>query len=786
MTRPWLLVLLFFRLELLVGWVTLSQSRFGAQLADIQKQTAGNLQNVSVPLIQRLGFFWSAPQVQSSASGLGGGITWAWDSTLCSKLLPLFHETVFGYQLVTCETIKAAVHRGFASWADNHPTISFVDVTNECEALGMLSPSCPLAELWVTALNTTSSGSKSAALTDTQLAALMAVPTDQQSTAATEQLISALGVVSEVGASPGESSRTAATATPSARYQSQFYFTSGRLAAGGAGAPMIETYKAVISFSVGDNFCWYLDSTFCSGFHALKRLGTPDAVLLVCRALIYSLWSIGLLSIGVQLVYLLRPQLVSALSLSERLKAISAAVSNWSVLGTALRVLLTVTPPLFFELIFLPCFECFDFEAAATHEVGHVLGFSHPDNVEENACCGYAPGSNVHHQDLAAAKTLRPDEFCADPWARVVPGVYAGAADISSGATVRDSIMKAFTQHNPRVCLTADDLEGLNVLYPHCDTPLLASDPVCFKIQHNIGYVRLGAFILIPILLSLLLLLVCNAFVRKHHLRRIRSRELVIEQKDVRIEGVERQCANARQSLQVLTEQMRRDSLTADSRVENRANELAKAALDEYAITIEKMCGPSVATAVRQAQERTEAAQMAAAAAKRPVGRAAARAPGRRTGGGGGFGVVNWIARKSGLDRLTDRFTSDDSAGRASSEEGSTSQTKKAGRPGAIPEGTPPKPGSPVGRLMPMLARASSRKKRRGVTSQRQAECSAAESPIAAETSGASSGEAANDVQPDVARGSSDEEGMPRIMSVAEMRASLARAGDYLGDSSLK
>ena len=184
MTRPWLLVLLFFRLELLVGWVTLSQSRFGAQLADIQKQTAGNLQNVSVPLIQRLGFFWSAPQVQSSASGLGGGITWAWDSTLCSKLLPLFHETVFGYQLVTCETIKAAVHRGFASWADNHPTIS-ISRDERVQALGMLSPSCPLAELWVTALNATSSGSKSAALTDTQLAALMAVPTDQQSAAAT-------------------------------------------------------------------------------------------------------------------------------------------------------------------------------------------------------------------------------------------------------------------------------------------------------------------------------------------------------------------------------------------------------------------------------------------------------------------------------------------------------------------------------------------------------------------------------------------------------------------------
>ena len=135
----------------------------------------------------------------------------------------------------------------------------------------------------------------------------------------------------------------------------------------------------------------------------------------------------------------------------------------------------------------------------------------------------------------------------------------------------------------------------------------------------------------------------------------------------MRIEGVERQCANARQSLQVLTEQMRRDSLTADSRVENRANELAKAAPDEYAITIEKMCGPSVATAVRQAQERTRRRRW-----RRPLRSGRWQGGSTRAwsgaGGGGGFGVVNWIARKSGLDRLTDRFTSDDSAGRASSE----------------------------------------------------------------------------------------------------------------------
>ena len=62
-----------------------------------------------------------------------------------------------------------------------------------------------------------------------------------------------------------------------------------------------------------------------------------------------------------------------------------------------------------------------------------------------------------------------------NPWLWVEPH--------PEGAPVKDSIMKALTQHNPRVCLTEDDLEALNVLYPDCSHSI--SHPVCDKVAHN-------------------------------------------------------------------------------------------------------------------------------------------------------------------------------------------------------------------------------------------------------------------------------------------------------------
>ena len=42
-------------------------------------------------------------------------------------------------------------------------------------------------------------------------------------------------------------------------------------------------------------------------------------------------------------------------------------------------ILAVFIPPLFFFRVFVPCITCYDFEAAVAHEIGHLLGFDHPD-----------------------------------------------------------------------------------------------------------------------------------------------------------------------------------------------------------------------------------------------------------------------------------------------------------------------------------------------------------------------------------------------------------------------
>lgn len=54
-----------------------------------------------------------------------------------------------------------------------------------------------------------------------------------------------------------------------------------------------------------------------------------------------------------------------------------------------------------------------------------------------------------------------------------------------------DSIMYSLTTHQARPCLSQDDLDGLNHLYPSCNYARL-EDPICIKSGRNIGYARIG------------------------------------------------------------------------------------------------------------------------------------------------------------------------------------------------------------------------------------------------------------------------------------------------------
>jgi len=90
---------------------------------------------------------------------------------------------------------------------------------------------------------------------------------------------------------------------------------------------------------------------------------------------------------------------------------------------------------------------------------------------------------------------------------------------------VRNSMMKSLTQHNPTVCLQADDLQALNALYPDCENPI--TTPVCFPISHNIGYVRFAVYTLIPIIIALLVAVCIGTFTQRESLANAKHRAAV-------------------------------------------------------------------------------------------------------------------------------------------------------------------------------------------------------------------------------------------------------------------
>ncbi len=491
-------------LDSCAAWVTISQSRFGTPLSNIQRQLNGSGLPMNTPVQQTLGYMWTMPTDPRSQHGLGGGITWAWDPQLCESLLPGFKEDFFFIEFVTCHELKAAMHRGFQSWSANNARINFVDVTEECAKLGLLNSDCPLAELWVTAINPSSSADgASHGLTATQSLTMGESVT--------------LGEAETVGLAQGSSAGlSAALAHPVGQLTQSFVYTNGKATMG----TVVETYKAVISFNTG--LCWYLDSTFCSFFHHLKQILplNADEVLWCGRGVIFLIWIVPFLFILFQVVVMVRHQMRHVGSRSEKFRAGLDVLSHQSSWWLGVKMVFLIAPPIFYMQIFMPCWDCYDFEAAATHEVGHVLGLSHPDAVNTSLCTGAAycantPGSNVYHRGLAAGGRL-DDSTCMDPWADVVEGTPPG----TPAGEVRDSIMKALTQHNPGVCLSQDDLEALNVLYPDCSHSI--SVPVCYKIRHNIGWVRLGVYILTPVICALAVVLLLATYLRAHQNRKIK------------------------------------------------------------------------------------------------------------------------------------------------------------------------------------------------------------------------------------------------------------------------
>lgn len=197
-----------------------------------------------------------------------------------------------------------------------------------------------------------------------------------------------------------------------------------------------------------------------------------------------------------------------------------------------------IVPLLFFVQIAVPCWDCYDFEAAMLHEMGHLFGLGHPDNVPSELA---APEdinplplinpTNTYQADLAGGGRVNKSN-CNTLWSRAMAGIPATLTDEQQqvgigGYSVRSSVMKAFTQHSPRTCLEDDDVEAISTLYPDCSLTSQSTN-VCLHTYHNIGLVRLMAFVLIPMLVALLCVVTFSTCLERYRDRELRkSREML-------------------------------------------------------------------------------------------------------------------------------------------------------------------------------------------------------------------------------------------------------------------
>ena len=550
-----------------LGFVTSSQVLKQTQLASMRALHHANFTGFSS---HTLGFLWSYPADSQENRGLGGSIAWAWDDSICDRLRPQFSENLFlGLKaLVRCEDLKAAAANGFDAWAANSRAISFLDVSEECRArFGNVSRTCPLVEIWVTVHD--AAGEEAA----------LAIPITTMS----------------------------ASSSSSGQQRGLFRFTNGDYArvwlgdAYGGGfqpASVLETIGGTISFDVGR--CWYIDSEFCSTFHMLKNKSDPNTVRFVG---LISVLLISLAAFAVtvyQVVHVLWPHLVwrhqrseyvtSESMVASRCNKSISVLARWTIVGNSARLILIITPPLFYIYSFMPCFDCFDFEAAAAHEMGHILGLSHPDseapgavNLARNGSAAYDcrhPFDSVHAVD--ASKTPMNAE--------ATPSVMTSFTQVAHGRGEKDrslhspslatpggslrrlrilpprlfslslSLSLSLSQHTPGLCLSADDLAGLNALYPDCSHAM--STPVCTRSRVYLGWIRLCIFIFAPIILALLVAALLSLVTQRHHLRQVQelSTRLASLSKKIRNE-----CDSSRRINSASTDAARCDSTAASS-----------------------------------------------------------------------------------------------------------------------------------------------------------------------------------------------------------------------------
>jgi len=443
---------------------------------------------------------WTAPEdAYTSNDGLAGGLSYRIDASFCETLLPSFHDDLIkGARIfVTCAALESAVEEAFYAWSSNHRAVSFVNAGSDGCVPDKPVPGCMPVEIIVSAERD---------FQNMELGAFV------------KHTVTAYSAVRKTNGNE--------TKTGGRILSSELHVNAGQ--------------------------CWYLDNTFCYRFHGFKKQLGARTAFIAGQGILVSFWVLAALGflyefgtiafalfhisreaksdgtgmsaspdgrptlarkvssrLDIRAIYgigkrstsrkFMRSELPAGVSRSERFSELAYNVANrHSPCVQSFIWLALIFPPVFYWNVFSPCWTCYDFSAAMTHEVGHILGLDHPDARANSTT------------NLVTNLTMGPDTCTQEE------GVPEFTDQIPA-----DSVMLKFTQNSPDGCLAPDDLTGLNYMYPTCDGAF--SYVRCSKAASNVGWLRLGFAVIIPTLVALTVTLTFTLYVKRRNGIRLRE-----------------------------------------------------------------------------------------------------------------------------------------------------------------------------------------------------------------------------------------------------------------------
>jgi hypothetical protein len=480
-----------------------------------------------------------------SLLGLAGGITWALHPQFCQDMIPLFKDErlFFGaLPMMGCGELRDAVANALDSWASNHRLIDFHDVTDACAQEDVIvdgGTKCLHAEMLIR--SESMSGSRAGRAAYVYLDYTDAIRAPRSTTGDV--------IVQGIGITGAEMSvATNLCWYMDATFCSFFHRVVDEnelqpyVFSGAIGLFVVSTATVLFLFLRANTIATNSSSVFLcvrprrgsivdrddiNGVHDVDPFteGARDSIVRakkeMCRCSLYKAvlalcTALYTMSCCVCIVVMRKK------SLRTTIFEIGLTALHMPLFTTLICIFVMVFMPVFYFTVFLPCYECHDFEATIAHEAGHVLGFHHPDSQTG--------------QNLVLKRPLNEVSYCADPLYRDVV--------LREHPVDEDTIMMSQTDHRPRTCLTQDDYNGLHALYPSCE-PLANQQPVCVDTFRYSGLMRFSLSVSLPFIVATAALLGMQCMARCVQRRRVRALESRVVHASVQQRMLRASCAAA-------------------------------------------------------------------------------------------------------------------------------------------------------------------------------------------------------------------------------------------------